>query len=239
MLDALRFLTVLPIGGDGKAPTAGALVGFPVVGVLVGLSWAAPVALLSRTPVPTAVIAAVVLIVDAIVTGGLQLDATADVGDAVASRRRGDEAVAVMRDPAVGALGAATLMLALLLRFSLLVLLTGLPAWGGIIAAPVIGRTAMALLVATTPSRRDGSLADAFTDATWRVLAVGLPLGAVAVWVFAGLGGVTALAVCLIATVAYRRWWRGRFGGLTGDGVGTCGLAIETLALTALAAALI
>ena len=56
-------------------------------------------------------------------------------------------------------------------------------------------------------------------------------------WGFGGPAAVTALAVGLAATVFYGQWWRRRSGGLTGDAVGACGLAVATLALTALTAA--
>lgn len=237
MLVALRFLTIIPLGRDGEPPSAAALIAFPVVGLLVGLAWAVPVVLLGRFAVSTAVTAAAILIVDAVLTGGLHLDATADVADGVASRRSGDEAVAIMREASVGALGAATLALAILLRYSLLLSLAGLPGWHGIVAAPVIGRTAMVLVVAMTPTRGDGSTADAFRGVRLVPLATGATvLAAVAAWFFAGRYGLVALGLAVVATAAYSWWWRRSFGGLTGDGAGAAGFAMETLALCALTA---
>jgi len=71
------------------------------------------------------VAAGLILLFDLFITGALHLDAFADVADAIGSRRRGDAGMAVMRDSAVGAVGAAALVAAFALRFAFLAVLVG------------------------------------------------------------------------------------------------------------------
>lgn len=242
MLDAIRFLTVLPRTRRGRtgAPGPGSLVAFPLVGLLVGAFWWAAAAGAHWLWGSAAVAAALVLVVDALLTGGLHLDALADVTDGAASRRPREEAIAIMRQPAVGALGAAALVLVVLLRWAWLAALV--PASPMLIAAPVAGRLAMVVLMWRAPPADDGSLAAAFGRPS-PTQVVAASIAAVACAAIAGfvppgggpVAGLAALAAAVGLSLGYARWWRRRFGGLVGDGVGACGLVAETAALAVLA----
>jgi adenosylcobinamide-GDP ribazoletransferase len=228
----------MPVADGDYSPSARTLIAFPVVGIGLGLAWTVTMGsvgfYLASLPGATAV-----LIVDALLTGGLHLDAVADVGDGLGSRRNADEAVAVMRQPTVGAIGAATLILVLLARYSLIVPLVSRPE--ALLAVPVAGRAAMALLLARHRPREDTSLAAAFAGPPVRVLVGVLGLAALGVVIpvasqriqapFAGLIG---LGAALLVALGFGLWWRARFGGLTGDGVGAGGLLAETAALAAI-----
>lgn len=234
MLGAVRFLTILPVGPAAAPPSPAAVVMFPVVGLLVGLVWSAPVTALGGLSAPPVVTAAVVLIVDAIVTGGLHLDAVADVADGIASRRGGDDAVVIMRDAAVGALGAATLVLLCLLRYGLLVSLIDAAWWPALLLAPILGRVAMVLVMRLVPARGD-SAAAVFSGSGPSVVGAAMALGAISAWPLAGVAGLVALASVLALVRLYCWWWQRLFGALNGDGVGAAGFMAETLALGALA----
>lgn len=225
MGDALRFLTVIPAGAATAAPAPRSLIFFPLVGLLVGATWLVPGTALGERAPSAGVVAALVLIVDAAITGGLHLDALADIADGAGSRRSGDEAIAIMRDPTIGALGAVALILVCVLRFAALTVV----AQEGLLllAAPVAGRAAMVALIAAVPPRQDGSLARAFSRPSWPVLA-GTAAMAMLAMVPAGWLGFAVLAVALAVTAVYAVWWRRRFGALNGDGVGAGGLIAET-----------
>jgi adenosylcobinamide-GDP ribazoletransferase len=235
MRDALSFLTVLPIRRVAGPPAPTCVRWFPAAGLVIGLAWASCYAVVNRFLGPL-VAAASVLCIDAALTGALHLDATADVADGVASRRPPHEAVRIMREPHVGAVGAAALVLVCLLRFSLLATM-GSHALA-LIAAPVAGRAAMALLLGLGEARADGSLVGAFGPKNHRLAAETTLFAVVltlllAVWT-TSLGPVGGLAIALASTALYARWWKARFGALTGDGVGASGVLAETLALLAL-----
>lgn len=242
MRDALRFLTTLPFSPAAGPPTPSSVRWFPVAGLVIGITWALCYSVTNRHFGPFAA-AAVVLIADALVTGALHLDAFTDVVDGVASRRPADEAVRIMREPQIGAVGAAGLVLACLLRASLLVLAARAPVT--LIAVPIAGRAAMALLLARVDTRADGSLAMAFhRPGPWPTLgAIGLAAVLAFTPALAGgnpvpFAGLICLGVALAVALAYGRWWRAKFGALTGDGAGACGFVAETLALAALGAQL-
>ncbi|MGH8896669.1 MAG: adenosylcobinamide-GDP ribazoletransferase [Egibacteraceae bacterium] len=239
MLDALRFLTTLPFKPAAGPPAPSSVRWFPLAGLVVGATWALFFVTTNLYLGPFAA-AAVVLIADGLLTGALHLDAFADVIDGVASRRPADEAIRIMREPQVGAVGSAGLVLVCLLRASLLVLAASAPVT--LIAVPIAGRAAMALLLARVDARADGSLATAFRYAELRptLEAIGLAVAlvltpALAMHNPAPFAGLASLGVALMAALGYGRWWRARFGALTGDGVGACGFVAETLALVVLA----
>ena len=238
MRDALRFLTTLPLRPAAGPPAPSSVRWFPLAGLVLGVTWALSYAATNLYLGPF-VAAAVVLIADGMMTGGLHLDAFADVVDGVASRRPAEEAVRIMREPQVGAVGAAGLILACLLRVSLLVLAARAPVT--LIAVPIAGRAAMALLLAGTETRQDGSLAMAFHRPGRRPALDAVGLAAVLTLAPAAVrtnpvpfAGLICLGAALVAALGYGWWWRGRFGALTGDGVGACGFVAETLALIVL-----
>lgn len=238
MRDALRFLTTLPFKPAAGPPAPSSVRWFPFAGLVVGATWALFFAATNLCLGPF-VAAAVVLIADGLLTGGLHLDAFADVVDGVASRRPADEAIRIMREPQVGAVGAAALVLACILRASLLVVAARAPVT--FIAVPIAGRAAMGLLLAQVAARTDGSLAMAFRHSGLRPALEGTGLAAALVLLptlaprnpvpYAGL---FCLGVALVVALGYGRWWQAKFGALTGDGAGACGFIAETLALVAL-----
>lgn len=233
MGEAFRFLTIVPAGRADRPPTTRGLIFFPMVGLFVGVVWSLPAFVVGDRFGAAGVTAALILIADAVITGGLHLDAVADVADGAASRRSGEEGIVIMRDPTIGALGAAALILVCLLRYGAL---TFSGNFGfRLFAAPVAGRVAMVLLIATMAPRQDGSLAHVFSSPSRLVLAATAVMAVLAV-VPSGTRGFAALGLALLTASIYGLWWQGRFGELSGDGVGAGGLIAETVALLALSA---
>lgn len=237
MLAALRLLTILPVPGEHRAPTPASVAAFPVVGLVVGVVWALA-ASTTNLFLNTGVAAALVLVADALVTGGLHLDGLADATDGVASRRRGDAGVAVMRDPSVGAAGALAVALALLVRHSALLGLSGAPGIAlALVCVPIMGRVAMVVLLALVPARTDGSLtASVGSPPRWAVV-VAVAGGALGVGLL-DPRGLAGLGVAAVIAGAVAVGWRRRFGALAGDAVGACCVLAETGALLTLAATL-
>ena len=231
MGDALRLLTFVPVGVDRPAVSRATLVFFPVVGLLIGVCWALPGVFFGQQLPSAGITAALVLLVDAVVTRGRHLDAVADVADGAASGRRGDEGIAIMRDPTIGAIGAAALILMCLLRYGALTFASEFPF--RLLAAPVVGRAAMVLLIIWLPLLQDGSVAHQLQrPSRWVVAAAGVV--SVAAVVPSGSRGITALAAGLVVAVVYGAWLRGRFGEMGRDGVGAGCLIAETAALVVL-----
>ena len=248
MRAALSFLTVLPVGGTHAAPARTALLAFPLAGLALGAAWAG--AGWGGTALWTPLVgAALVVAVDLLVTGGLHADAVADVADGLASRRRGPEALEIMRDPRVGAVGAAAATAVLLLRFAWIAALLGGGLWLALAAAPACGRAAMVVALARGRRPESGSLAGALArEATPGVAAAALLVAAAAALAsgagaaaLAGaspaagaLAGVGAAVATGAVAVGGERAWRRRFGALTGDATGAVGALAEIAALAVL-----
>jgi adenosylcobinamide-GDP ribazoletransferase len=117
---AISLLTVFPVGrrpiqlrsGEvgpaiGYAPFVGVLIWLPAAGIMFGAR-----VLLDGTA--SFVVPTIGLGVAAALTGGLHLDGLADVGDAIGSRKPAAQALAIMKDPHIGALGAVTVLFVVL-----------------------------------------------------------------------------------------------------------------------------
>lgn len=235
MLQALSFLTIL---GRGTSPRPGSLLYFPIVGVLIGLAvgyawwgaahvWAAPVA------------AGVALAVDAALTGMLHLDGLSDSADGLLPPMDRARRLAVMHDPAVGAFGAVTLIIVLLLRFSALA--SSAPAPLAVAAVWCVSRTAMAVIALSMRYARADGLVSAFLGARSRVaLTASVLLGVVISVPLALLEprwwGLLVLGCAAAGSWLVAAFARARIGGFTGDVLGAAGVLGETAGLLALAA---
>ncbi|MGH3059619.1 MAG: adenosylcobinamide-GDP ribazoletransferase [Gaiellaceae bacterium] len=234
---ALAFLTRVPVGrlaALGPDDVARGAVLFPVVGAGIGaLVGGIAVGLDSRLTVLLA--AALAVAVEALVTGAIHLDGLADTADGLGAPTR-EQALEVMREPAIGSFGATALGLDLLVKTAALAaLLDGPDPVPAAVAAFALGRAAPLALSWALPYARAGggtgaSLADG-ARAPW--LAAGLLLGiGVAVGVL-GLRGLWLAAGAAVAALAVALVARQRLGGVTGDVLGAAVELATTLALVA------
>ena len=259
MRKALAFLTSF---GGAATPSRGTLDWFPVVGAAIGLG-VGGVWWLAGRAWPPAAAAAIALASDVALTGYLHLDGLADSADGLLPPMSPERRLEVMADPAVGAFGAVTLVIVLVLRFS---------AFASTMAAPLVvgalwcgSRTAMAVVARSAPYARPGGLATAFrvaptsrgpgqpreSDADVQrhdptsprgvagaVLpaVVGAALAAGMAVAGRGAHGMAALGAELVAIVVVIAFAQRRIGGFTGDVLGAAGVIGETIGLLVLAA---
>ncbi len=248
MRAALAFLTAF---GRAATPTPRTLDWFPFVGAAIGLAvggvwWAA-----SRIWPPT-VAAGIAVTADLAITGCLHFDGLADAADGLLAPMSRTRRLAAMQDPAIGAFGAITVGIVLVLRFGAFAATTAAPL---VIAALwCASRTAMCVIVATLAYARadEGGLATAFVGPTrgsgrpaggrrararWLTkVVVGVSLAAALAIVGRGLHGLIAMAAGAVAAAAVALLARARIGGFTGDVLGAAGVVSETVGLLALAA---
>jgi adenosylcobinamide-GDP ribazoletransferase len=235
---SVTFLTRIPVSRKlvvGPEDVARGAVLFPLVGAgtgaLVGL--VASTADGRLTPLLAAVVA---VAFEALLTGGIHLDALADTADGLGARSR-ERALGVMQEGAIGAFGATALALDLLAKTAALAALQDGPRPTLTVAAAfAVGRAAaLALAWALPYARPEGGTglvlaggARAPLLALGLALGVGLAVGALGVRGLA-LVGAAAAAAAAVALVARRR-----LGGVTGD---VLGAGIETATTLALVAA--
>jgi adenosylcobinamide-GDP ribazoletransferase len=251
LLIAIQFLTRYPVGpradaellerdfgrSTGYFPLVGLLAGVDLLLMRWGLGWAG---VCGRWPLAAA---AILLAYWSWSMDSLHLDGLADSADALASGRRGEEMLAVMRDPRIGAFGAQAQALVLLAKFAWL---ASLPA-GYFWALPlpmVFSRLFASLACQARPyAGKPGSLGYAYIHGAMPVdasLAIALAFSS-----FAALGALAvlgqavspalcaaSLAVCLAACVVAWSFFapaRQRLEGVNGDLIGY-GLEITELA---------
>ena len=232
---ATTFLTIIPTptldwerGDLGRAAAY-----FPLLGLLLGLAlhgawWGLG---LIFPPLVTAVL---VVALWAALTGGLHLDGLADCGDglfaAVSPERRRE----ILKDSRVGAFGAITLVLHLLLKVTLVASLASPYAlW----LAPMVGRWLILPTAKRPLATPNGMGAEFASTLTPKIIWLGalLPV-ALAAWI--GNIGVVAVLVALSLTVAMWRLAHNRLGGVTGDLFGLVVEVAETAVLLCFTATL-
>jgi adenosylcobinamide-GDP ribazoletransferase len=215
--------------GMALAPVVGLGLGLLAAGSLaVARWWLGPGTAASLTA------AALAVALLAAATGGLHLDGLADVADGLASRKPRDAALALMRRPEVGALGAATLTLVLLTQVAALAAATERGAGPvAVLVATVTGRLAATLgcvrgVPAARPEGLGAAVAGSVALGAAAAVAVGVLLLALGVGAASGVPAAApaVLAGCATGWVVVARCVR-RLGGITGDVLGaSCEVAV-------------
>ena len=184
---AIAFLTRIPAVNLSKALklnnkeiSQGSLYFYPFIGLIIGLLMSAVYfvcawqvdnsnVLASTGFVATGfdssslVIAALMLLVWCLITGGLHLDGLADAADAwVGGYGDKQRTLDIMKDPTVGPMGAMLVVLVLLLKFAALVVLVdktdGFYLVGLMLAVPMLARFSILPLFYFTPYVREKGL---------------------------------------------------------------------------------
>lgn len=237
LIEALRFLTLLPLPGRPASTEAGiarSLAWFPVAGLLIGLLLL-PVGWLAGLAWDAGVRAACIIVAWGIITAGMHLDGLGDTFDAVMSWRPRERKLEILRDSRVGTMGLLAIGAVLLLKFVWLQA-AGDEWWRAVLLAPVWGRWSQIYGLCRFPSARDDGLGHTFQQqreqrslfrATLAALLLTLLLGPVQ-------GLVAGLLVWGIAALLYR-WWVRDLGGLTGDTYGALCEISEVIVLAVIA----
>jgi len=233
---ALTFLTKVPWPWRGPADEtalARSMFWFPWVGALLGLIfWGAWAGLHQGLPTPAA--AALLLTLTVWLTGGLHLDGLADTADGLGGGRTPEETLFIMKDSRVGAFGVISLILGLVLKFSLfLSLATQTRGDGVLLLFPIISRWSMVLLAYLSPyARAEGGLGQAMTlGVSPRVLmGASLSAGGLALLILGAPGLVLFIASGVLVWLGSLYFQR-RLGGITGDILGATNEVVEIMVL--------
>lgn len=119
LISAIRFLTLLPIGKSSAFDPERMVAFFPLVGIMVGVllaifDWC----MLQLWPQNIASLLDVVFLV--VVTGAFHLDGLGDTADGLLGHRSREQALSIMKDSRIGAMGLIAVVCGLLIK------------WGGI-----------------------------------------------------------------------------------------------------------
>ncbi len=236
---ALSFLTRIPVplkGDISQQEIGQSMLFYPAVGLLIGIIlWLIiHILLFVSSGFPPGVLAAIVLTVWVLLTGGLHLDGLADSADAwIGGQNNRSRTLEIMKDPYCGPMGVAVVVLVLLLKWSVLSFLFKSGQNAFIIIIPMLSRAIILALFMSTEYVRENGLGAAFMEelpeekVLWTVLIITFLLSLLwAGWwsVILVFGMIYGLRVLMIK----------RLGGMTGDTIGAFVEIAEAAALTGL-----
>ncbi|WP_084657864.1 adenosylcobinamide-GDP ribazoletransferase [Thermogemmatispora onikobensis] len=239
LVAAVLFLTILPLPGrrllaGTKEERATLIVGsvyYPLVGLIVGAILCL-LATLFAPHVPALVLAALLVVAEIMLTGGLHLDGVMDSCDGLFGGIGRERRLEIMHDSRVGSFGVLGAFALLLLRFAIL---ASLPFWSllaALLVAPTLGRWAMVLAGGLFPAARPDGLGAAFHQAVTlrRLLLAGLGSVLIAL-LFAHLIGLFVWLLSNLLILGLGLAVTRSLGGLTGDICGAFGEICEVCAL--------
>ena len=235
LVAAIRFLSILPIPGsaqlfDTEDEDADMIIGaayFPFVGLLLALVLLALLLATSRF-FPPLVLAAVLVVAQVVLTGGLHMDGLMDSSDGLFGGSSPERRLEIMRDSRVGSFGVLAGACVLLLKFALFATLrVHLLAQAVLMVLPA-ARWAMIMTVSLFPSARPTGLGAAFRQTLSVVAGI---TALIVVLVVGHLPGLLVLLVGSLAAVAVGAWATRRLGGLTGDSYGAIAEVAEVVML--------
>ncbi|WP_170331138.1 adenosylcobinamide-GDP ribazoletransferase [Ruegeria arenilitoris] len=238
---ALVLLTRLPLPRLPEkifARQADSAWAFPVVGMVVGLL-ACAVGWVSMALGLPALVAAILLTTTLVIsTGAMHEDGLADTADGLWGGFARERRLEIMKDSHIGAYGVLTLIFSQLMRIALIAALLTAGAYGAILAACVLSRAFMPVLMSALPNARNSGLSHSVGGPRGATVAVGLALAVSCAVFLMGSGAalpalVAALAVAVLAWVA-----KAKIGGQTGDILGASQQLAELTFVTAAVAAL-
>ncbi len=230
---AVRFLTLVPVPGreaEGRGALGRAAWWFPVVGLALGVALVALDRAL-RVAFSPLLSALLVLSLWKVATGGIHLDGLADCLDGLGGRDRGHR-LAIMQDSRIGAFGAVGLILYFLIA---LLALDEMPVGARgrvLLLAPVAGRLAPLLIGPRfSAARPDHGSGAAFLGAMseWAGPVHLVAVAVLSAWLLGRWGPVILLG-SLLAVFLWSAFLARRFGGLTGDALGS-GVELGELAM--------
>lgn len=217
---------------------------YPVVGAILGLLLVGLVSLClySNPQVSLLLVGALVLGLWVYFTGAMHLDGVADTADAwVGGLGNHERTLEIMKDPRIGSMGVAAMVVILLVKFAAIVALLQSSAdnsallLSGLVLVPMMARAGIIGLMATTAYvRKEGMVSTTQSAASLRkLLVMATVLALLAVLLLQGQAG-WILAVWVGVLALYRRALKKRLGGYTGDTLGAAVEIQETVLLVAL-----
>ena len=232
---ALGFLTIipLPLNREVRPVDMGrSMACFPLAGAIIGGILAGMSAVLSIV-LPRSVADFILIAALALITGGLHLDGLADTFDGLYGGKTREEALAIMKDSRVGAIGVVSLIFVIILKYiTLLSVPVGLK-YTALVVMPALSRWSMVLAAYLSGyARPTGGTGRDFIET---VSPMSL-LIATAFALITGIGGLEwkgGLIILWIGglTIIWVIYFHRRLGGVTGDTLGAINEVNEAMVL--------
>lgn len=208
---------------------------YPLVGLLIGLCLLLPYYLLSSLDVDYHISAAILLCCWVFLSGALHLDGLADSADAwIGGLGDKTRTLEIMKDPRCGPAAVVTLVLHLLLKFSLMQYLLAQNEWIWLIIAPLLARTCIPLLFLTTAYVRPGGMGSALSTGPKPPRIISIIVAAAFVVALSPWSGMVAILLATSLFLVLRHIMLKRLDGTTGDTAGALIELVESFVLLGL-----
>ena len=219
----LALLTILPVSrrGAGLGDAASALYAFPLAGLAVGaIAGGLGAGLLAAGLEP--LLAAVVTVASlAVLTGMHHIDGLADTADALMARGGRQRRLEVLKEPSVGAAGAAAVAISLMATAGAVYGLDALTMIGAVVSAEIIAKVSMVAAMRYGTADPASSAAPFVASArSSKSVAVAGVLGIAIVLAVSGAAALGALLAGVIAALIVARMTSRALGSLRGDALG-------------------
>jgi len=227
-LTAIGFLTIIPAPKRGREVNlAESMAYFPLAGLLIGTLLYIGYGLLYPY-LPERLVNLILIALIVAITGGLHIDGFMDTVDGIAGGKNRDDILRIMRDSPLGAIGAAAVILLILLKWEALNSIGHADKKTALLLMPVLGRWSMVLLARLSPYAREEGLALSFVDGlTAGVLACAFSVTLFLTAFFYGYAGIILLIIVSVISYVASLWFNKKTGGITGDVIGACGEVTE------------
>ena len=230
---ALQFLTVLPVKIKTKLKDKDypeSLAFFPLAGAIIGVVLVFCLVLLKAFPV--IVQAAFLIVVSAVITGGLHIDGFADTCDGFCGAASQEKILRIMKDSSIGVMGVAGIVCLLILKFSLLASIPLEGLWRVLIVMAVFSRWMQAYACTFTDYPRQEGKAKFFMSkaARGKVLLSGVLVLLVCI-ILLRFEAIPVVMFSFLAGYIFMVYARRKIAGLTGDTIGAVNEISETAVL--------
>ena len=226
ILYAFRFLTIIPIPwkqDENLTEVARSTIFFPLIGLIIG-GFLALLEFLLRDKLSPMATSGLILSMWVIVTGGLHLDGLSDVSDGLGGRSR-EESLRIMKDSNIGAFGAISLILILVLKLifinEIITISNNNHLLYPLVLAPAWGRLMELIVIRLFKTGREGGMGSFFKnemrEREWiapLVLTLSLTIYLLSIY------SLLIILPLLLTTLTFATYLSRKFGGLTGDGYG-------------------
>jgi adenosylcobinamide-GDP ribazoletransferase len=170
----------------------------------------------------------------ALFSRGFHLDGLADTFDGLGAGGSRERVLAVMDDPRAGVFGVVAVVFVILVKVGALAALDGY-RWRALLVAPALARWAMVGLAYRSTAAKEGLAALLLARMDGAKMLFATIFAVIVAAVFSGIHGVAIMALIALLTLAAKRYFHQRLGGLTGDLFGAVAELSEATALAAFA----
>ena len=233
---ALQFLTLFPCpvrteySNDDLGQSA---IFFPVVGFLLGLILVLVNSALELLT-GAGLLSVILVTLLTFMTRGLHLDGLGDTVDGLGAGGDRDRVLSVMDDSHIGAFGLMAIVLVLLLKIHALESMN-IDRWRALLAAPILSRWAMVLLGYRSKAVKTGLGSNLIVHLRTSHFLVATFLTLLLIAAILRGNGVVMMAWITLFTMASKKFFHRRLGGITGDIFGAVGELSETSVMVLLA----